>query len=409
MSAHERERLSAYLDDELTAADRAEVEAHLATCAACAAFLAQMAEVDDVARRLPVETPSGYFDAFPGRVRARVAKEGSPPASTVQPQARWRLPVWTWAAAAALVLAVLTPMTIPNLMRARIPTGDVPMAPAPAAQTRPPASAALPERAVTAVGDDEAERAPQRRHEAAKGRLDQDDRPAETEPRFVPPPPPPPPVAAAPRPGLAAGKRDTPAVSLPRVAENRPQDLQKDARPYAADPAEGEALEEAEVAGVAGRERAMTDTRASRVAPEPGPVGTASAPMAEREVSQIPARPVATLEVESRAELAAVEKKAQPSRDAVAFAELSGDVPRGAPAWRERREAWRAFIAEHPQSPRRDEAWVRMIEAGLEAWKAGGDPADHTRAREDAAAYLSREGAAQKDRIRRLLEEAEKQ
>jgi hypothetical protein len=50
-----------------------------------------------------------------------------------------------------------------------------------------------------------------------------------------------------------------------------------------------------------------------------------------------------------------------------------------------------------------------MIEAGLEAWAAGGDPGDYTRARADAAAYLKRDGASQKGRIRRAIEEAEKQ
>jgi negative regulator of sigma E activity len=401
MSAHERERLSAYLDGELTAAERAEVEAHLAACAACAALLATMGEVDDVARELPVEAPSGYFDSFPGRVRARIATEGAPPARPARPRAHRRLPAWTWAAAAALLLAVITPMTIPNLMRARIPASDAPVAQAPAAQTRPQAAETLPERTLAPAGDDESDAAPPQRREAGRGRLDRDYRVGEAEP-FAPPPPPA--AAAAPRPGLGAraGKRDVPAVSAPPIAENRPLELAKDAPTFAVDPAEGEALEEATVAGVAGRERAMADTKAARAAPEPGPVGVASAPMARTEVSPAPAGPVTTLEAESRAELAAVEKKAQLSEDSLAFAALTRGIPEDASAWRERREAWRAFIAEHPQSPRLDEAWVRMIEAGLEAWAAGGDPGDYTRARADAAAYL------QKGRIRRAIEEAER-
>jgi hypothetical protein len=196
-------------------------------------------------------------------------------------------------------------------------------------------------------------------------------------------------------------------VSAPPVAENRPRELEKDAPSFAADLSEGEALEEAPVAGAAGRERMMADAMSSRATPEPVPVGPASAPKARVPASQAPAEPVATLEVESRAELAAAEKKAVLSEDSLAFAALTRDVPADAPAWRERREAWRAFIAEHPQSPHVDEAWVRMIEAGLEAWTAGGDPGDYTRARADAAAYLNRDGASHKGRIRRAMEEAE--
>ena len=57
MSAHERERLSAYLDEELPAGERAEVSAHLVGCSECASRLSEMAALGERARELPQEAP----------------------------------------------------------------------------------------------------------------------------------------------------------------------------------------------------------------------------------------------------------------------------------------------------------------------------------------------------------------
>lgn len=110
--SHEHERLSAYLDGELPPGERAEVEAHLGTCTACAARLASLAAVDGAFASLPAEAPEGYFESFPARVAARVRAE--------TPRVSRRLPAWAWAAAAALVLAVVTPLTL------RRPPGPAP-------------------------------------------------------------------------------------------------------------------------------------------------------------------------------------------------------------------------------------------------------------------------------------------
>ena len=96
--------------------------------------------------------------------------------------------------------------------------------------------------------------------------------------------------------------------------------------------------------------------------------------------------------------------------DTASFGGLArSNAPAATVGWRERREAWRAFVAQHPESPHADEARVRVVEAGLEAWRAGGDPRDLDLAREDAAAYLARDDAALKERVRRALEAADRE
>jgi len=64
-------------------------------------------------------------------------------------------------------------------------------------------------------------------------------------------------------------------------------------------------------------------------------------------------------------------------------------------------------VATRPRSRHVDEARVRVIEAGLEAWREGGEPEDLARAREDAEAYLARDDARLKQRVRGALEAAE--
>ncbi|HEX9188256.1 MAG TPA: zf-HC2 domain-containing protein, partial [Vicinamibacteria bacterium] len=89
---HERERLSAYLDGELPAAEAAGVAAHVASCAECATLLADMAAVDERFADTPVEAPEGYFDTYASRVRARIEAEPR--------RAPRRVPAWAWAVAA---------------------------------------------------------------------------------------------------------------------------------------------------------------------------------------------------------------------------------------------------------------------------------------------------------------------
>src|SRR4029077_16027996 len=61
-----------YVDGRLKASEQREVEAHLATCAACRGRVNRFRAVSGLLDELPQIEPSGAFDA---RVRARVAAE----------------------------------------------------------------------------------------------------------------------------------------------------------------------------------------------------------------------------------------------------------------------------------------------------------------------------------------------
>ena len=134
MNGHVEDRLSAYLDGELVAGERAAVESHLRGCGACARHLEELAAVDAAARELPVGAPPGYFDSLPARVRERLPVRRAP-----------RPPAWMWAVAAAIVLAALAPLTFqkttsPVPDAAKTEEADA-FRPAP---TAPPAAAPAP-------------------------------------------------------------------------------------------------------------------------------------------------------------------------------------------------------------------------------------------------------------------------
>ncbi|MGD8896663.1 MAG: zf-HC2 domain-containing protein [Acidobacteriota bacterium] len=385
MSAHERERLAGYLDGELSSPERAEVEAHLATCEECASLLAEMGAVDAVARGLSLEAPSGYFETLPGRVRARIEAKNRPRERTDAAHAGWRLPVWAWAAAAALLLAVVTPLTLPSLYRARTTPRERPVtaAPMPEAIVPPPQSAG--ERLAAGPADDAA--GPPAKREVGRGR------------RSAPAAPPEPAPMARARPGEGD-------VAAPAVAEVTVPELRKDAPARAgvatqAAPVavEGESLEEAPAVEPDRdrRQAAMADAMPSRASP--ATLGRAEAPKA--------GAPAPQAAEAFREGFATAERKSAVEEDAVAFRRLTREVPGGAAAWREYREKWRSFVADYPDSRHVDEARVRAIEAGLEAWRAGGDAEDLARARADAEAYLARDDAQLKARVRRALETVE--
>jgi hypothetical protein len=76
---------------------------------------------------------------------------------------------------------------------------------------------------------------------------------------------------------------------------------------------------------------------------------------------------------------------------------------RDAAELRSLRNRWRAFIERHPESPRADEARVRVVALGVEIARATKTSSDAEEARRDGAAYLDRDDAVQKDRVKALL------
>ena len=350
MKGHERERLSAYLDRELPPGEQAAVETHLAACPECAAFLAELAAVDEAAASLPAEAPEGYFEAFPARVRSRL--------ETRKALAR-RVPTWTWAAAAALLLAVVTPLTVRQL---RPSSGAAPSV-APAATQ--PAPAKAPSMAA------EESRRPEPTPTVPPARTTSPEKrgpvPAAA-PVAVPAAPEAPVAAPVPREAEAQAAKDE--VMAEGVFAHEP----------AAPPAVGDVAREAE----ANREKGVRDRlhpAAARGAAEPAS----------------PALSAATAG-------AAVEAPdVQEQEDA--FRRLESVRPRSAAEWRRLRDEWNAVAAVETDALRADEARVRAIVAAREAWRAGGDETDEGAFRRDAAAYLQRGDALQKPRVERLLAE----
>lgn len=102
------QRLSAYLDDELSAGERRSVDAHLRTCATCRRDLADLQRVKALLGALPeVEPPAGLF--------ADVRRQLDRPVSVIGPVGDWlraafRRPAVAAAAALLAVLLIALPM-----------------------------------------------------------------------------------------------------------------------------------------------------------------------------------------------------------------------------------------------------------------------------------------------------------
>lgn len=366
MSDHDKERLSAFADGELPPVERAVVEAHVQACAECARHLEILRAVDTAAAALPVSAPAGYFEALPTRVRARLE-------TTRRPRVL-RPPAWTWAVAAALLLAVVTPLTLRRARPSASEPYPTPAVAAPpvmverAAPTAPPAkdAPAIPAFDGRTGSKDDAESKPQRptdRIESSRlegGALAKDE------------------AGAAPAEMTAPARLRQAGPGGPNAPAQSP--LQTQAAPaFAPAPASAAAAAEEATAAAELREDAQEESPA----PRPKAAGGMASSRHLRE-EDLEARPL--LSPEERA-----------------FQRLTAIVPRTLPALRERREAWRSYSLAFASSPRADEARVRVIETGVEAWRVGADPADGARARADAAAYLVRPDAAQARRVRALL------
>jgi anti-sigma factor RsiW len=100
---HPGDLLSAYVDSELPAAERAEVESHLAACSGCQAELAAISYSRNAVRALPVET--------------------EPEDVAVLPSSRWRRR-WVPTAAAA-VMALIVGIAVANPQETPLPLEQV--------------------------------------------------------------------------------------------------------------------------------------------------------------------------------------------------------------------------------------------------------------------------------------------
>jgi len=382
MTSHVGDRLSAYLDDELRPLDREAVESHLRACEACAARLEEMAAVDTLARELPVEAPPGYFDSLPGRVRARM----SFPA-----RRRPVVPVWSWAVAAALLLAVVVPRMVfetraPSLSDARFQEAPaaaparpaVPPPAEPAKDAAAPTVAATPAPPAQAVG-------------GVSGRLARSNEAGRDAERSV-------------------GGAEAPKLRQAPMAET------KKAEEGAAD---------SDLQALAKRDQGVSAPRPAAAAPGVAPPPPPQSAPEESVTSQFRADELkeqvevdsATATAPAAGGLAAAspkgareERRAKRADKSLAastssYASLLSRTTATAAEARALREEWRAFAESHPTGTEGDEARVRVVELGISAWRLSNDPADKALVRQDAEAYLRRDDAAQGQRVRTLLRE----
>lgn len=398
MSAHVQEQLSAFMDGVLSAADESVVREHLRVCPSCARLLDELAAVDEAVRALPVDAPAGYFDTFAGRVRGRL--EAARPAARTA-----TVPRWAWALAAGLLLAVVTPLTL----RQTPGSGSVPDEPVgPRSAARQDAAPPPAPRAAPLAG---------------------------TAPSLAPPEPNPAPAgqegrlaAAGPRKGVAAGPPAQSAAAPPPKPTARQEELSK--RPAPADTFEADAPK-AQTGPPVFLEDEQKDKREARSpkAPEApaaleagaGKKDTqlAAAGQARDQARGGAAGEAAPFAQEPRAAAAPGERaKLRRGIDKPRTSEPVAAAPLGLEAEaallrqravtdlaaaRELREAWRRFGLRNSESAYADEARVGAIEAGAEAVRLGGDPADRELLEQDAASYLERDESRQKARVQRIL------
>jgi hypothetical protein len=402
MNGHIVDRLSAYVDGELRGSDRARVEGHLKECGECARRLEELMAVDAMARALPIDAPEAYFDTFASRVRDRLQVEGV--RAPVRP---WRMPVWGWAAAAALILAVLTPLIVqkPRPAPTLSDDGEVALQELPA--VRAPAPAEEPQ---------------------APAKLRASAGPVPAQPTTVPPASAPMPL---PRPQLAPtaapeaqGRRELQAGKTRSVDDPKYKrdDFQQQDKPSATVPAPPSGERSGGAYGFA--------PPPAPAAPPPPVVGgldsgaattetfnRAAAKKAEAEAKmqeEATANELLRADADGRAASAgAKDEQRVPAaglraRSVVAdegsrFRDLVSQYGRTAQDARALREAWRVFNKTYPKGSYSDEARVRVIQLGIEAFRLGGDAKDRDKALEDAALYLRRADAAQAERVKALL------
>lgn len=425
MTEHVREHLSPFLDGELTAPDRAAVEAHLQACPECAAHLEELATLDALARDLPAPAPADGFEAFPARVRARIAAHGRRPR---------RIPAWGLAAAAALLLAVITPLTLmqrsASPVRSPADTAGYPAA-APAAtlaaSPAPPSplEALEKSRQVDRVGG--RDRAPggalapapaklEQAPKDAEGYVAQSPEEARLRRRMVVP------EAQrqveAPRPTLAAGDDDNgllDSVPAPTPAPARPSPQSKRDGSGFAGPTATASKDQPAARGPRGEAKANAPAPAAPAVPPPPPAAEADQRLDEREAGGKAGGDPATKTLRSKGSVTPAADTPGTntvgagglSSEAV-YAELRARRPETPQAARELRDAWRRLAQVRPEGAEADEARTRTIDLGLAAWQLSGEAQDRAVLLRDLADYLARKDAPQAERMRVLRQSVER-
>jgi len=388
MNGHVLDRLSAYMDGELSASEGATVRDHLGDCPECSRRLDELVGLDEKVRELPAEAPEGYFDSFPHRVRQRL-EAGRRPAVR-------RLPAWAWPVAAALLVSVLVGTRIgdwfpapPAVERSGARAGkEAPEQQPPEMKSAEESEAAAPLRtppaqharaAARAADKDEANKASKR-----------EDVPSKTPGDML--------VADGRRaPFLLESRSDLAADRASPEGANRQLPRQETQLPGPGGPRnqnqQGQVINQTGIAG--GAPPSGVETATPKAVPPAAPPPPAEA-----------AEPLQKSKGEDRE--TAGYGRGRPSDPAEErFGALRKATLKDAVEARRSRESWRLFCREHPFGPRADEARVMVIEAGALAYRLGGDKADLETLKRDAEAYLEREEAPRRARVRAILKSFE--
>jgi anti-sigma factor RsiW len=122
------ERLIAYAEGELEAEERRRVEAHLATCAACAREVRLLREALERAQALSVpEPPAGFWEEFGAGVQRRIAAEPPPRPSRWERVTAWVAGLFRLRGAPALAAATALGLLLAiGLLRTHRTSRDLP-------------------------------------------------------------------------------------------------------------------------------------------------------------------------------------------------------------------------------------------------------------------------------------------
>jgi hypothetical protein len=308
----------------------------------------------------------------------------------------FRLPVWSLAVAAALLLAVVLPrlpwdrLEHPKSVAGKeAPSPASPLSPpspaiAGAPAQAPPAAApeaapepALLEKALKSKREGKEARASKGDEYAARkdtaGRLakEQGVHAARDELRFAE-------AQDAPREAQASSAAPESAPSSP--------DAFADA---ASHPAGAEAAPEA-------KRQAPEDTRRRAPSPASAALPSAARPASPSESGLAKPAPGLDLAPAGVPDPTEAEYATLLRREAEGHGRVSADL-------RSLRRDWRSFLARNPHGPRGDDARVRVVALGVEIARASGEARDAEEALRDGRAYLERADAAQKERVHSLL------